>query len=520
MLVIKNLTLYLTRDLRTILENFNFSLYAGKKVAVIGEEGNGKSSLLSAIADTDLASGYISIAGDIYKSNEVVGYLLQIIDQQTLSMATIDYLKMKIQGERLDYSLYYKLIKQMDFPKERISDAMMIKNLSGGEKIKFLILCGMMKRPTILLLDEPSNDLDIDSINWLEGFIVNTNLPIMFASHDETLLEHCANTIIHMEQLIRKRKPRFTIAHQGYVDYISSRENGIEKQTQLAHKEKEEYERQMEKYRQINERVQHELRSVSRQSPSVAKNLKDKMHSVKSMGRRFERKKEDMTQRPDYEDSIIVRFGEEVSVPNGRVVLDLKLEKLCAGNLILSKDIRLIVKGPEKTCIVGANGVGKTTLLRVLLNKLRQNNIRFGYMPQDYKEMMVAQENAVNFLSNEKTKAELTKIRTYLGSMNFTPEEMFRSVKSLSGGQRAKLYFSKMILSQAEVLVLDEPTRNLSPISGPEIRKALCAFKGCVIAVSHDRKLVTEVFDKIYRLSESGLMEIDKQGILLQRTFL
>ena len=126
-------------------------------------------------------------------------------------------------------------------------------------------------------------------------------------------------------------------------------------------------------------------------------------------------------------------------------------------------------------------------------------------MPQDYVEMMNPEVNPVDFISESGDKDELTTIRTYLGSMNFTKEEMLRPTKELSGGQKAKLYFSNMILKQAQVLILDEPTRNLSPLSGPEIRQALREFAGCIISVSHDRKYINEVCDDVYELNKDGL---------------
>jgi ATPase subunit of ABC transporter with duplicated ATPase domains len=122
--------------------------------------------------------------------------------------------------------------------------------------------------------------------------------------------------------------------------------------------------------------------------------------------------------------------------------------------------------------------------------------------------MMDPEQNAIQFLTVTGTKEEHTKVRTYLGSMNFTAEEMHHPINDLSGGQRAKLYFSKMILEKVEVLVMDEPTRNLSPLSGPEIRAALKEFGGCIVAVSHDRKFITEVFDRTLLLSRDGLREV------------
>lgn len=165
----------------------------------------------------------------------------------------------------------------------------------------------------------------------------------------------------------------------------------------------------------------------------------------------------------------------------------------------------LQIAGSQKVCIVGANGAGKTTLLREVLREVAARGLNYGYMPQDYTEHMDPQQNAVEFLTRSGTKEELTTIRTYLGSMNFTAEEMYHPLTELSGGQRAKLYFAKMILERAEVLVLDEPTRNLSPLSGPEIRAALKEFGGCIIAVSHDRKFISEVFQEVLQLDGEGL---------------
>ena len=392
-----------------------------------------------------------------------------------------------------------------ELPENRISDRLLVGDLSGGEKIKFQLLCEMLRRHTVLLLDEPSNDLDLQSVKWLEGFIRDSRIPIMFVSHDETLLEHCANTIIHLEQLMRKRQPQHTMARLTYPEYVRARNERIIKQTQVAQKEKEEHEAKMERYRQVYQRVHHEQQKVSRQAPHEAKNLKDKMRSLKSMGRRFEKERDHLAKRPDFEESIVVRFEDEIVIPQGKVVLDLQLATLKVGERVLSRDVHLNIQGPEKVCIVGANGAGKTTLLRRVLEDLTHRGIHFGYMPQDYSEQMNPRESAIEFLTISGTRDENTTIRTYLGSMNFTAEEMYHPIVDLSGGQRAKLYFSKMILEKAEVLVLDEPTRNLSPLSGPEIRAALQAFGGSVIAVSHDRKFLAEVFHRVLLLDEKGL---------------
>ncbi|NLZ70274.1 MAG: ABC-F family ATP-binding cassette domain-containing protein [Clostridiaceae bacterium] len=511
MLVIKDLSIYLSKDLRVLLEDFNFSLQPGQKVAVIGEEGNGKSTLLKAIAEPESLRGYAEVRGEIISDQEIIGYLPQVLTPERLMTDTETFLNKRVNWDHFDYTEFYGTLAELGFPAERISSEVRLRDLSGGEKIKFQLLCELARRPTLLLLDEPGNDLDLESLVWLENFIINQKLPIIFVSHDETLLNRCSNTIIHIEQLRRKSLPQYTIAGVGYADYVERREAMIIRQTRLANKEKAEFEAKMERYRRVYERVQHELRSVSRQDPQTARNLKDKMHSVKSMGRRFAREKENMTERPDVEAGIMADFGDIEPLPNNRPILRLQLKRLEVGDLLLSRDLQLDVTGPEKVALIGANGSGKTTLLRLIRRELTENGIRHAYMPQEYSERLDPEQNAIDFLTlpeRRGRKDALTRVRTYLGSLKFTEEEMFHPVLELSGGQRAKLYFAKLLLDRPQVMLLDEPTRNLSPLSAPEIRAALHTYAGCIICVTHDRMLLRTIFDRVLRLTESGLADV------------
>jgi len=514
MFVIKNLTLTLIEDMRILLEDFNFSLFPGQKIALIGEEGNGKSTLLKAIASPASLAESVEIHGMIDRSDEVIGYLPQEIDSETLSQSTEAILFARIPFDALDYTAYYRLLHEMNLPDALISKDRRLRELSGGEKIKFLLLIEMLKNPTILLLDEPSNDLDLQAVQWLEQFIQDLQIAVLFVSHDEQLLTRCATGVIHIEQLLHKTKPQYTVSGLSYDQYVQNRQDGIVRQTQLAKKEKQEYDEKLKRYQRVYERVQHELRTVSRQDPGTAKNLKDKMHSVKSIGRRLEREKETVTQKPERDTSIDVSFFPEVRLPARKEIINLELPVLKAGTTILSKNISLHLAGPQKICIIGQNGSGKTTLLREIMRAMNHQNIRAAYMPQAYAEMMHPEQNAIDFLTLSGEKEEHTRIRTYLGSMKFTPDEMYRPVEKLSGGQRAKLYFSKMILNQAEYLILDEPTRNLSPLSGPEIRSALSAYQGGIIGASHDRIFITEVFDLIYELTTDGLKIVSRETLM------
>ncbi|MBQ6802743.1 MAG: ABC-F family ATP-binding cassette domain-containing protein, partial [Oscillospiraceae bacterium] len=364
----------------------------------------------------------------------------------------------------------------------------------------------LAKRPDMLLLDEPSNDIDIETLEWLENFINSCGLPVLYISHDETLLENTANMIIHMEQLRRKTAARCTVAKMPYRRYVEERLLGFEKQEQMARSEKRDFDKKMERFRQIYQKVDHQQENITRQDPHGGALLKKKMHSVKAMGRRFEKEKENLTQMPESEDAIFIRFGEKAFVPAGKKVLSYEVPELFAGEKRLCGKIKLEVNGGEKICIIGRNGTGKTTLLKKIAEELLQRkDIKTAYMPQNYEEGFDLSQNPVELLAEGGTKEERTKIRTYLGSIKFTADEMSHPAAELSGGQKAKLFFAKMALGDYNVLVLDEPTRNLSPLSNPAIREVLQNFGGVIISVSHDRKYIAEVCEKIYELSSSGL---------------
>ena len=165
------------------------------------------------------------------------------------------------------------------------------------------------------------------------------------------------------------------------------------------------------------------------------------------------------------------------------------------------------IQGEEKICIIGSNVSGKTTLLKKIAEELLQRkDIWAEYMPQTYEDVLELEKTPVDFLDCTGYEEERTRIRTYLGALKYTANEMEHPIKELSGGQKAKILLLKLSLSKANVLVLDEPTRNFSPLSGPVIRQMIREFPGAVISISHDRKYIDEVCNKVYRMSEKGLI--------------
>lgn len=164
------------------------------------------------------------------------------------------------------------------------------------------------------------------------------------------------------------------------------------------------------------------------------------------------------------------------------------------------------MRGPEKICIIGENGAGKTTLIRKIAGELlAREDLSAFYMPQNYEEALPFDQTPVEYLAPSGKKNDVTMVQTYLGSMKYTADEMSHLIRDLSGGQKAKLLLLKISLTEANVLILDEPTRNFSPLSGPEVRGILKQFPGAIISVSHDRKYISEVCDKLYRLTDRGL---------------
>lgn len=496
----KKICITIKKDDRALIEDFSYVLRSNDKTVIIGEEGNGKSTILKLLYSETLIKEYASFSGEIIRNGKF-GYLPQFLSEEDSKKSVFEFL------ENTDFYSNYNLVNDLNLDYDLLMSDQRLSTLSGGEKIKIQLLRLLCELPDALFLDEPSNDLDIDTLSFLESFIKNSSIPIIFISHDENLIEHSANTIIHVEQLIRKTKCKITVSRLSYKEYLDSRNLSFVHQTQVAKKERSEYKKKRDRLLQLFEKARNNGGwKNSDGTPSSDGHAKRSMQAIKAKEKRIERESEEFTEIPDREDEIITRFDSKITIPNQKIILDFALDTLSIGDRVLAQNIKLKVVGNQHICIIGSNGVGKSTLLKEIWQLLvKRTDITVGYMPQNYEDVLDFNQTPTEFLESHYEKEEQTRARMFLGNMKFTADEMLHKIAELSGGQKAKLIFLNMVLKKCDVLILDEPTRNFSPLSSPVVCKALMNFGGTIISISHDRRFLNDVADIVYVLSPTGL---------------
>lgn len=546
MLQIQNLTIRHRRDLRTLINDMSFTLNAGDKAVVIGEEGDGKSTMLKWIYDPHMIEDYAEAEGLQTAKGERLAYIPQELPADCRTQTVFEHMQSEPLFAAQSPAWTARTEKELGLGSGLLYSDRLMETLSGGEKVKVQIARLLSAEPSVLLLDEPSNDIDIETLEWLESFISKAPQAILYVSHDETLIEGTATRVIHLEQLRRRTETRATIANIPYAEYIERRSRAISNQARLAKEERRAARERDERWRRIYQSVEYAQNTITRADPASGRLLKKKMHAVKSMARRFERERGGMTEYPSLESEINIFFADSPALPAGKTVLDLRLPVLLAGGLpedgtsawaaagaedhtrdrapvsaaaggadaesrVLARNIELFVRGPEKVCITGRNGAGKTTLIRIIAGELLdRSDIKAAYMPQDYAETLDFTRPALEILAPGGSREERGQVSTRLAALRFAPEDMMRPAALLSGGQRAKLLLLRLVLAEPEVLILDEPTRNFSPLSGPVVRRILAGFSGAIISVSHDRKFISEVADRVLCLEPDGLRLLDR----------
>ncbi|MGP0293757.1 ATP-binding cassette domain-containing protein [Streptococcus pneumoniae] len=445
MIKINHLTITQNKDLRDLVSDLSMTIQDGEKVAIIGEEGNGKSTLLKILMGEALSD--FTIKGNIQSDYQSLAYIPQKLPEELKKKTLHDYFF--LDSIDLDYSILYRLAEELHFDSNRFASDQKIGNLSGGEALKIQLIHELAKPFEILFLDEPSNDLDLETVDWLKGQIQKTRQTVIFISHDEDFLSETADTIVHLRLVKHRKEAETLVEHLDYDSYSEQRKANFAKQSQQAANNQRAYDKTMEKHRRVKQNVETALRATK--DSTAGRLLAKKMKTVLSQ---------------------------------------------------------------EKIGIIGPNGVGKSTLLaklKQLLNDKRE--ISLGFMPQDYHKKLQLDLSPIAYLSKTGEKEELQKIQSHLASLNFSYPEMQHQIRSLSGGQQGKLLLLDLVLRKPNFLLLDEPTRNFSPTSQPQIRKLFATYPGGLITVSHDRRFLKEVCSSIYRLTEHGLELVNLEDV-------
>lgn len=524
MIVLSANNLTKTYGTDVIIDKASFHLNAGDKVGIIGRNGAGKTTLLN------MLTGELPCdEGEFFVSqNTRIGYLKQrdnfdgegtVIEEIEGIFSGLRDLEKEITRlsdevaqnphdkgliERLDRLQHqfdreggytYKseitgILNSMAFDESFYNKK--VSSLSGGERTRLALAALLLEKPDILLLDEPTNHLDIGTLKWLEQYLEAYRGTIMIVSHDRYFLDRTVNRIFEVEN-------HKVYSYQGkYSDYAAQKKIRRESELRAYNNQQREIARQEEIIRRMK---QHGTEHLAKRAASREKRL-DMIERI---------------QRPESEmGKMKIHFKE--NFPSGSdVILAESLEKgfgRGAERRELFCNVNLDIKRGERICILGPNGVGKTTLLRVLLGELDPDggylkighNVAFGYYDQG--QLLLNDGNTV--LEELKESYGLytdTEMRSILGRFLFRGEEVFLPVGSLSGGEKARLSLLKLMLSGANTLILDEPTNHLDIESKEVFEEALLEFPGTVIVVSHDRYFMQRIPTRILELTSTGIVE-------------
>ena len=499
----------------TIVTDGSFHIEDHEKVALVGPNGAGKSTLLKMIVG-ELSPDHGDV---ILTKGKTLGYLAQHQDMsgsatiyEEVRLAKADLIEMErqirsieqelpaLEGEALSARLetYNRLmaeferqngyayeseitgvLKGLGFTEDDFSKP--VSTLSGGQKTRVSLGKLLLTKPDILLLDEPTNHLDLTSIAWLETYLLNYQGAVLIVSHDRYFLNRVVTKVLEIEL--------------GQLSsYLGNYATYAEKKQQVREARLKEYLKQQQEIKH-QEAVIEKLRSFNREKSIRRAESREKMLEKMTS---VEKPMEVNTQ---------IQLTLEPSCISGNDVLKVEHLSKSFPNQTLFQDISFEIKRGEHVAIIGDNGTGKTTLLKILNEVLPADggtfilgtNVHIGYYDQEH-HVLNMEKTIFDEISDAYPSLTGTRIRNMLAAFLFTGDDVFKRIKELSGGERGRVSLAKLMLSEANFLILDEPTNHLDITSKEILEKALNDYTGTILYVSHDRYFINQTATRILDL--------------------
>ncbi|KUP39782.1 ABC-F family ATP-binding cassette domain-containing protein [Bacillus halotolerans] len=505
----------------TILNNIKLEVRNRDRVAIVGRNGAGKSTLLKIIA------GHLSYEkGEMIKPKDItMGYLAQhtgldsklTIKEELLTV--FDHLKamekeMRNIEEKMaaaDPSELESIMKTYDRLQQEFKDkggyqyeadvrsvlhglgfshfddSTQVQSLSGGQKTRLALGKLLLTQPDLLILDEPTNHLDINTLTWLEHYLQGYSGAILIVSHDRYFLDKVVNQVYEVSRSESKKY------HGNYSAYLDQKAAQYEKDLKLYEKQQDE---------------------IAKLQDFVDRNLARASTTKRAQSRRKQLERMDVMSKP-LGDEKSANFHFDITKQSGNEVLrvqDLTISYENQPPLLTDVSFRL-TRG-ESAALVGPNGIGKSTLLKTLINTLKPDqgtiaygsNVSIGYYDQEQAEL-TSSKRVIDELWDEYPELQEKEIRTCLGNFLFSGDDVLKPVYSLSGGEKARVALAKLMLQKANFLILDEPTNHLDLDSKEVLENALIDYPGTLLFVSHDRYFINRIATRVYELSPNHIEE-------------
>lgn len=516
MLSINNLSYFIGG--RPLYENANLHIKPKDKIGLVGQNGTGKSTLLKIInGDYQPSSGEVQKAKDC-----TIGFLNQDLlsyqsDDSILNVALAAFKEtLQLQDEidevlkkmETDYS--EEIINRLAFLQERFeaNEGYTIKakaeevlegigfktadlekplrTFSGGWRMRVMLAKLLLEKPSLLMLDEPTNHLDLPSIQWVENYLKTYEGAVVVVSHDQTFLNNCISSTVEVaSQTLTLYAGNYAFYKEEKVERMEIQQNAYENQQQMIKQTEKFIERFRAKASKSNQ-VQSRIKALDRL---------DKVHEVVS-------------------DEVSVNFKFKFSKQSGRdvVVLD-QVSKAYGDNVILKNTSARIERG-DKIALIGANGKGKSTLLRVIDGSEKTSgertegyNVIKSFFAQHQLEALTLDNEIIQEMMQAGSAKSEMELRGVLGCFLFTNEEVFKKIKVLSGGEKSRVALAKTLISESNFLLLDEPTNHLDFQSVNILIQALQQYEGTFVTVSHDRHFIKGVANKIWYIEDHEIKE-------------